>query len=148
MRAAIRAAKSRALRCSRLGANCGTTWGDRYRGTANLAEKYLGVPYVWGGASPRVGFDSPGLVMYVYKQFGVSLPHYTLLQYYYRDAVHPSRSRLRAGDLVFFNSREHVGIYVGNNEFIHVPHTGTVVTIDSLTGSYARGYDGATRILS
>jgi peptidoglycan DL-endopeptidase CwlO len=120
--------------------------GDRYGAAVGIAEQYLGVPYVWGGASPS-GFDCSGLVMYVYGQLGVSLPHYTVSQYNYPNAVHPSRSELQPGDLVFFAGLGHVGIYIGNNEFIHAPHTGTVVSIDSLTGWYSSEYYGATRIL-
>jgi cell wall-associated NlpC family hydrolase len=120
--------------------------GDRYSAAVGIAEQYLGVPYVWGGASPS-GFDCSGLVMYVYGQLGVSLPHYTVSQYNYPNAVHPSRSELEPGDLVFFAGLGHVGIYVGNNEFIHAPHTGAVVSIDSLTGWYSSEYSGATRIL-
>jgi cell wall-associated NlpC family hydrolase len=120
--------------------------GDRYGAAVGIAEQYLGVPYVWGGASPS-GFDCSGLVMYVYAQLGVSLPHYTVSQYNYPDAVHPSRSELEPGDLVFFAGLGHVGIYIGGNQFIHAPHTGAVVSIDSLTGWYSSEYDGATRIL-
>jgi len=119
---------------------------ERYSAAVGIAEKYLGVPYVWGGASPS-GFDCSGLVMYVYAQLGVSLPHYTVSQYNYPNAVHPSRSELQPGDLVFFAGLGHVGIYIGGNEFIHAPHTGAVVSIDSLTGWYSSEYYGATRIL-
>jgi peptidoglycan DL-endopeptidase CwlO len=119
---------------------------ERYGAAVGIAEQYLGVPYVWGGASPS-GFDCSGLVMYVYAQLGVSLPHYTVSQYDYANAVHPSRSELEPGDLVFFAGLGHVGIYIGNNEFIHAPHTGAVVSIDSLTGWYSSEYYGATRIL-
>src|SRR3954465_4880369 len=98
-----------------------------------IAEQYLGVPYVWGGASPS-GFDCSGLVMYVYGQLGVSLPHYTVSQYNYPNAVHPPRPEPGPGGLGFFAGLGHVGIYVGNNEFIHAPHTGAVVSIDSLSG--------------
>jgi cell wall-associated NlpC family hydrolase len=121
--------------------------GDRYSAAVGIAEKYLGVPYVWGGASPSTGFDCSGLVMYVYEQLGVSLPHYTVSQYEWPNAVHPSRSQLEPGDLVFFADLGHVGIYIGNNEFIHAPNSGTVVQISSLTGWYSSEYYGATRIL-
>jgi cell wall-associated NlpC family hydrolase len=119
---------------------------EGYSAAVGIAERYLGVPYVWGGASPS-GFDCSGLVMYVYAQLGVSLPHYTVAQYNYPNAVHPSRSELEPGDLVFFAGLGHVGIYIGNNEFIHAPHTGAVVSIDSLNGWYSSEYYGATRIL-
>jgi cell wall-associated NlpC family hydrolase len=120
--------------------------GDRYASVVSIAMQYLGVPYVWGGASPS-GFDCSGLVMYVYAQVGVSLPHYTVAQWDYPNAVSVPRSDLEPGDLVFFDGLGHVGIYIGNGEFIHAPHTGTVVSIDSLNGWYAAEYVGAKRIL-
>jgi cell wall-associated NlpC family hydrolase len=135
---------------SGLGGDGGITDGNapaaRYGAAAGIAERYLGVPYVWGGASPS-GFDCSGLVMYVYAQLGVSLPHYTVAQYNYPNSVYVSRSELEPGDLVFFAGLGHVGIYIGNNEFIHAPHTGTVVSIDSLSGWYSSEYYGAKRIL-
>jgi cell wall-associated NlpC family hydrolase len=121
--------------------------GDRYADVVGIAMRYLGTPYVFGGASPS-GFDCSGLVMYVYAQVGVSLPHYTVAQWDYPDSVSVSRSQLQPGDLVFFAGLGHVGIYVGNGQFIHAPHTGSVVRIDSLSeGWYASEYDGAKRIL-
>jgi cell wall-associated NlpC family hydrolase len=121
--------------------------GARYSSVVGIAEQYLGVPYAWGGESPS-GFDCSGLVAYVYAQVGVSLPHYTVAQYNYADSVSVSRSQLEPGDLVFFYGLGHVGIYVGGGQFIHAPHTGSVVRIDSLSGGgYSSAYDGAKRIL-
>jgi peptidoglycan DL-endopeptidase CwlO len=121
--------------------------GQSYGGVVGIAMQYLGTPYVWGGASPS-GFDCSGFVMYVFAQVGISLPHYTVAQYDYPNSVQVPRSDLQPGDLVFFAGLGHVGIYVGNGQFIHAPHTGDVVRIDSLSeGWYASEYDGAKRIL-
>jgi peptidoglycan DL-endopeptidase CwlO len=149
LRSAQEAAYTQAVQSSLGGSGItgGNIPGDRYGAAVGIAEKYLGVPYKWGGASPSTGFDCSGLVMYVYEQLGVQLPHYTVAQYNYANAVHPSRSELEPGDLVFFDALGHVGIYIGNNKFIHAPHTGADVSIDSLTGWYSSEYAGATRIL-
>jgi cell wall-associated NlpC family hydrolase len=118
----------------------------QYSGVVGIAMQFLGVPYVWGGASPS-GFDCSGFVMYVYAQVGVSLPHYTGAQW--SMGVPVAYSDLQPGDLVFFDGLGHVGIYIGGGEFIHSPHTGDVVRIDSLSeGWYAATYDGARRITS
>ncbi len=110
----------------------------------SIAERYLGVPYRWGGADPS-GFDCSGLVMYVYAQLGVHLPHFAAAQY--RDGRHVRMDQLRRGDLVFFDDLNHVGIYIGGGRFIHAPHTGDHVRISSLAGGwYAEHYDGATRV--
>jgi peptidoglycan DL-endopeptidase CwlO len=110
---------------------------------AQIALHYLGVPYVWGGSTPS-GFDCSGLVMYVYAQLGISLPHYTVAQW---DATLPiSTSELQPGDLLFFDHLGHVGIYIGGGQFVHAPHTGTVVQIASLSGYYSANLDGARRV--
>ena len=106
--------------------------------------QFLGVPYVWAGASPS-GFDCSGLVMYAYSQVGVSLPHSAAAQY--GSGVAVSRDQLQAGDLVFFNGLGHVGIYIGGGQFVHAPHTGDVVKISSLSDSwYAATWVGARRL--
>ena len=117
---------------------------SHYGGVVGIAMQYLGTPYVWGGASPG-GFDCSGLVMYVYSQVGVSLPHSSYAQY--GAGVPVSMSDLQPGDLVFFDGLGHVGIYVGGGNFIHAPHTGDVVKISSLSGWYASSFVGARRIL-
>jgi peptidoglycan DL-endopeptidase CwlO len=118
----------------------GSTAGSR---AAALARRYLGVPYVWGGESPS-GFDCSGLVQYVYSRVGISVPRVTYAQW--GAGPHVSRSALRPGDLVFFHGRGHVGIYLGGGRFIHSPHAGTTVRIDSMDGWYASSYDGAVRV--
>jgi cell wall-associated NlpC family hydrolase len=121
----------------------GPSGGGGHPEAAAIAARYLGVPYRWGGASPS-GFDCSGLVMYVYAQIGIALPHYTVAQYHMGVAV--SRAELQPGDLVFFDGLGHVGIYIGSNQFIHAPHTGDVVKVSTITGWYAQTYVGARRI--
>jgi cell wall-associated NlpC family hydrolase len=112
-------------------------------GVVGVAMRYLGVPYVWGGSTPR-GFDCSGLVMYAFAQIGVSVPHSSYAQYGMGTPV--SMSQLQAGDLVFFAGASHVGIYIGGGQFIHAPHTGDVVKISSLTGWYASEFAGGRRL--
>lgn len=113
----------------------------------STAMKYIGVPYVWGGTSPN-GFDCSGFVQYVFKQHGYNLNRTAAAQY--SNGYSVSRSELRPGDVVFFANTytygiSHVGIYTGNNQFIHAGTNG--IATDSLDSSYyASHYYGARRI--
>lgn len=109
-------------------------------GVVGIAAQYVGVNYVYGGASPS-GFDCSGLVMYCYAQMGVSLPHYTGDQVKYGTTVTGS---LQPGDLLFFGSTSapnHVAIYAGNGQMIEAPHTGAQVRVTPV-----RGYSIAKRL--
>ncbi len=116
----------------------------------SIAYQYLGVPYVYGGASPS-GFDCSGFTMYVYNQLGISLPHGATPQLKYGTYV--SRSELQPGDLVFFSDgsypASHVGIYVGDDQFIHASSStgnGYCVCVSSLnTNYYSRNFVGGRR---
>jgi peptidoglycan DL-endopeptidase CwlO len=108
------------------------------------AKRFIGVRYVYGGSSPRSGFDCSGFVRYVYAHFGVSLPHSSYAQF--GDGRRVSRRSLRPGDLVFFDGVGHVGLYVGNGRFIHAPHTGTRVQVTPLAGWYSSRFSGARRL--
>ncbi len=97
--------------------------------------KYLGIPYVWAGATPSGGFDCSGLVLYVYAKFGVEFPHGATMQAHMGDPV--SYAGAQPADLVFFGSPSfyhHVGIYIGGGLFIEAPHTGDVVKVSRLAG--------------
>ena len=110
----------------------------------SYARHLLGVPYVYGGSSPRSGFDCSGLVRYVYAHFGISLAHSSFSDFVHGRRV--GRWQLKPGDLVFFDDAGHVGIYIGHGRFIHAPHTGTVVRISTMSGWYSARFDGARRI--
>jgi len=107
-----------------------------------IANHLTGIPYRWGGASPRAGFDCSGLVQYVYGRLGIDLPHYAAGQYGHGRRV--SRGSLRPGDLVFFSGLGHVGIYAGSGKFIHAPQGGTTVRWSRLSAHGS--YYGATRV--
>jgi peptidoglycan DL-endopeptidase CwlO len=105
------------------------------------ALSQLGVPYRFAAASPGVAFDCSGLTMWAWAQAGVSLPHFAAAQY--AMLPHVPRDELQPGDLVFFYSDlSHVGIYIGNGQFVHAPRTGDVVKISPLAG---RNFVGAAR---
>lgn len=107
------------------------------------AESQLGVPYVWGGESPGVGFDCSGLTAWAWAQAGVPLPHYSGAQM--ADSVPVSTSNLQPGDLLFYGpgGSDHVAMYVGGGEMIEAPFTGTVVRIDPVR--FGSGFAGAGR---
>ncbi|HVC86240.1 MAG TPA: C40 family peptidase [Gaiellaceae bacterium] len=114
-----------------------------YPQAALIALRYIGIPYQWGGASPATGFDCSGLVMYVYAQLGVLLPHFAAAQYGYGTPV--PRADLQPGDLVFFDGLSHVGIYIGNGQMVHAPQTGDFVKITPLS-QFGPNYVGARRL--
>ena len=107
------------------------------------ARRFLGVPYRWGGTSPS-GFDCSGLVRYVYRRFGIDLPHSSYADFGLGRRV--GRWALKPGDLVFFSGLGHVGLYIGKGRFIHAPHSGTRVQISRLR-DWGASYDGARRLV-
>lgn len=124
---------------------------DRAQGSQELMLRSLGLigtPYKWGGSSTSTGFDCSGMIQFVYKNaLNVNLPRTA------RDMAAAGRkipdSRLKAGDLVFFNTGgahrySHVGLYIGNGQFIHAPSSGKTVRTEKLsTPFYAKNYLGA-----
>jgi len=110
------------------------------------ARQMLGKPYYWGSANPRRGFDCSGLVKYSHEQTRLHLPRTSASQYQLSRKV--ARDKLQPGDLVFFRTRarqvSHVGIYLGDKQFIHAPRRGKAVRVSSLDSTYwKKRYVGA-----
>ncbi len=114
----------------------------------DFAAQFLGTPYVYGGSTPS-GFDCSGFTSYVYKNMGISIARTSSDQR--ATTTNISMDELLPGDLVFFGSNNvvsHVGIYVGDGNFIHSPHTGSVVKYDTLaSGNYNRRFICGGRVL-
>jgi len=143
--AAARAAAQAAVQAAAGGASYGgggsvpDPGGSGNSAVVAIAQRYLGVPYVYGGASPS-GFDCSGLAMYCYAQVGVGLSHGATDQQHASTPV--PISALQPGDLVFFGNASysyHVGIYVGGGSMINAPHTGAVVSYGSIGGAWIGG---------
>ena len=143
--AAARAAAQAAAQAAAGGASYGggssvpDPGGSGNSAVVAIAQRYLGVPYVYGGASPS-GFDCSGLAMYCYAQVGVGLSHGATDQQHASTPV--PISALQPGDLVFFGNASysyHVGIYVGGGSMINAPHTGAVVSYGSIGGAWIGG---------
>ena len=115
-----------------------------------VALAQVGKPYIWASANPNIGFDCSGLTYYAFKQAGISLNRTSYTQI--NNGVSVDSKDLRKGDLVFFNNGggriSHVGIYIGNNQFVHASSPGTGVIVSKLFGSYfGNTYVGARRII-
>ncbi|TAJ86612.1 MAG: peptidoglycan endopeptidase [Reyranella sp.] len=117
--------------------NVGNEWGDRL---VSRAMNYLGTPYRYGGTSPKTGFDCSGFVYYLYGAvFGQRIPR--MPHDMVREGTPVARSDLKRGDLVLFGHRgtfTHIGIYAGNNQFVHATHSGSPVMVTNLDADYYR----------
>jgi len=120
------------------------------RKLTTYAYQLIGIPYKYGGHSPKTGFDCSGFVDYVFRNSAhISLPHNS--QKISRHGLPVKSSQLREGDLVFYDTNNwaysHVGIYLGNDRFIHAPSSGGSVRTENMREDYwEKHYNGARRI--
>ena len=130
--------------------NDGTVSSSRVQAVINMVKRQVGKPYVYGAAGPN-SFDCSGLTYYCYKNAaGITLNRSSAAQA--SNGRYVSKSELKPGDLIFFNSGtnriRHVGMYVGNGQFIHAPSPGKSVKYENLYSSYyVKGYVTARRII-
>ena len=116
----------------------------------DTARSQLGKPYLPGGTSPEAGFDCSGFTCWVFSRYGVTLPRRSFDQYTFGKRI--PLNRVRAGDLLFFETTEkgpsHVGIYTGCGTLVHCPHPGATVREDNLSVTYwQQRFVGACRVL-
>jgi len=125
--------------------------GDLRLELVRTARRFIGVPYRWGGEDRNSGFDCSGLTMVCYRLNGLNLPRNSRSQFGAGRWI--AKAKLRPGDLVFFATRggkrvSHVGLYIGNDQFIHAPRTGKKVRIEKMSNSwFARRYMGGRTYL-
>lgn len=119
----------------------GTATGQ---GVADDARKYIGVPYVWGGTNPATGLDCSGLVQRVYKDLGIDVPRVAIDQGNAGKTV-PNLASAKPGDLLVMNGGQHIGIFMGNNQYIHAPAPGQTVRIEAIPAGAV--FDKISRII-
>ena len=121
----------------------GNAPGPKALAAIEEASKYIGTDYKWGGSTPQTGFDCSGLMQWSYAQSGVQIPRVTYTQIEAPNGTEVAdRSSLKPGDLVFFSNGgdvHHVGMYLGDQKFLHAPSTGDVVKVSSLDEPYYAG---------
>lgn len=121
----------------------------RFDKISTIAKELIGIKYKLGGSSPKTGFDCSGFVGYVFNEgAGIKLPRSSREMRSVGNAV--DLKSLKPGDLIFFKiNTSHVGIYIGDNKFVHAPSTGRSVAIDSLMSSFFQNrVVGARRVIS
>jgi cell wall-associated NlpC family hydrolase len=121
-----------------------TTGTATGQGIADDARKYIGVPYVWGGTDPATGLDCSGLVQRVYKDLGIDLPRVAIDQGNAGVAV-PNLAAAKPGDLLVMNGGQHIGIFMGNNQYIHAPAPGQAVQMQTIPAGAV--FDKISRII-
>lgn len=132
------------------GQNIPNDQNDALNNLAFYALSLSGIPYKYGGNSPETGFDCSGFVGHVFKQsLGIKLPRSTAEIWQWGEEI--DSAQLQPGDLVFYNTLRnnfsHVGIYLGDDRFVHSPSSGGSIRVDDMRDSYwQRHYNGARRV--